>query len=381
MTAVNLVVKAPNQKIDDQVRSVELGWSVLQLKTFLSTDYPSKPVSLNSLMQCRMFTYHIALHLQAVGEQRLIYSGHLLRDDQILRDIFQPITEDNVTVHLVCAHKSPVNGPNVVAASPRLPEPTLENPSLAAFSDVQSAPVSADFNWPAQPVYNNFALPMMMTPEQMMQQMAMMQQMYAQFVAQYQDQMNVTEPHGLNLQQMPSFPNVNIGGGNAANGPAPPQPMEQQPVMNAGPGGAVAVDDDDDLNNRDWLDWVYWSSRAIVLFSIVYFYSSFSRFVVVLILAAMMYLYQIGWLFPRERNDAPFNENVPAPPVNPENANDLDAQRIQEIMDGAEPQHRRSTAEPLVVEQTERFSGLRLFWVIVSSLFTSLIPEQIPANI
>lgn len=42
--------------------------------------------------------------------------------------------------------------------------------------------------------------------------------------------------------------------------------------------------------HRDWLDWVYTFSRAGVLLSIVYFYSSFSRFVMVMMAMVVLYL-------------------------------------------------------------------------------------------
>lgn len=42
--------------------------------------------------------------------------------------------------------------------------------------------------------------------------------------------------------------------------------------------------------NRDWLDWVYTLSRAVILLSIVYFYSSFSRFVMVMMAMLVLYL-------------------------------------------------------------------------------------------
>ena len=42
---VTLVVKAPNQKIDDQTIECGLGWTIKKLKTHLSSVYPSKPVS------------------------------------------------------------------------------------------------------------------------------------------------------------------------------------------------------------------------------------------------------------------------------------------------------------------------------------------------
>lgn len=56
--------------------------------------------------------------------------------------------------------------------------------------------------------------------------------------------------------------------------------------MNA-QGGEVLNEED---LNRDWLDWVYTVSRAVVLLSIVYFYSSFSRFVMVMMAMLVLYL-------------------------------------------------------------------------------------------
>lgn len=68
--------------------------------------------------------------------------------------------------------------------------------------------------------------------------------------------------------------------------PAPlEQPANQNPQMNAQGG---AVQNEDELN-RDWLDWLYTVSRATVLLSIVYFYSSFSRFIMVI--GAMLLIY------------------------------------------------------------------------------------------
>lgn len=56
--------------------------------------------------------------------------------------------------------------------------------------------------------------------------------------------------------------------------------------MNA-QGGEVLNEED---LNRDWLDWVYTLSRAVILLSIVYFYSSFSRFVMVMMAMLVLYL-------------------------------------------------------------------------------------------
>lgn len=43
---VRLIIKAPNQQIEDQIISCELGWTIRKLKDYLAEVYPSKPVSL-----------------------------------------------------------------------------------------------------------------------------------------------------------------------------------------------------------------------------------------------------------------------------------------------------------------------------------------------
>lgn len=59
------------------------------------------------------------------------------------------------------------------------------------------------------------------------------------------------------------------------------------------PGGEVDDDDDDEGMGRDWLDWIYVLSRMVVLLSIVYFYSTVSRFMIVVCIAMLLYL----WVF------------------------------------------------------------------------------------
>lgn len=42
---VPVIIKAPNQKIDDMLVECNSNWTVHQLKSHLSQVYPSKPVS------------------------------------------------------------------------------------------------------------------------------------------------------------------------------------------------------------------------------------------------------------------------------------------------------------------------------------------------
>jgi hypothetical protein len=51
-----------------------------------------------------------------------------------------------------------------------------------------------------------------------------------------------------------------------------------------------AEEEEEGRGNRDWLDWFYTMSRVMVLSSIVYFYSSPLRFVLVTFLGFVLYL-------------------------------------------------------------------------------------------
>merc|ERR1712013_703018 len=86
--------------------------------------------------------------------------------------------------------------------------------------------------------------------------------------------------------------------------------------------------------NGDLLDWLYMMSRLVVLASIVYFYSSFTRFLMVGMVVGFLYLYQAGYFGQRERhevNNPPIGE-VPDEP-NDESGDDAtlehDPQNLQ----------------------------------------------------
>lgn len=50
MSAIRIAVKAPNQKIDDQIVVCSLDWSVLRFKAHLANVYPNKPVSISNVI-------------------------------------------------------------------------------------------------------------------------------------------------------------------------------------------------------------------------------------------------------------------------------------------------------------------------------------------
>ena len=74
-----------------------------------------------------------------------------------------------------------------------------------------------------------------------------------------------------------------------------PQPQANGNVQaNANAGPLFDEEDEEDNPNRDWLDKIYTLCRIGILLSIFWFYSSTSRFLVLVITFLLIYLYQSG---------------------------------------------------------------------------------------
>merc|ERR1711894_572961 len=66
-----------------------------------------------------------------------------------------------------------------------------------------------------------------------------------------------------------------------------------------------AMKNEDNMNGgqRDILDWCYVVTRVLVLFSVVYFYSSLARFALAAGLGIIFYLYNNGFFGQRDNNN------------------------------------------------------------------------------
>lgn len=83
---ITLIVKASNQQFDDQTIKCEPSWTIRRLKGHLTEVYPGKP---------------------STDEQKLIYSGQLLGDSVVLKDILRHYDGQKAhTVHLVFTPKN-----------------------------------------------------------------------------------------------------------------------------------------------------------------------------------------------------------------------------------------------------------------------------------
>ncbi|XP_030060113.1 homocysteine-responsive endoplasmic reticulum-resident ubiquitin-like domain member 2 protein [Microcaecilia unicolor] len=386
---VTLVIKAPNQKYDDQTISCFLDWTVGTLKHHLSKVYPSKP---------------------SAKDQRLVYSGKLLLDHLQLKDILRKQDEYHM-VHLVCASRTPPGSPKPstsresieTSSSSNSEHPRSSNSSVSQEVLTTSSGSSSDglrqrnlIQTQSNPVHSHSFQNLMQghvgnqLPGQMMpagfsaypvfspMQMMWWQQMYArQYYMQYRAVVSA-QATSSNESHQPATPvNVDRIAQNepaAAQNVAAPEnrPMNQNVQMNA-QGGALLNEED---FNRDWLDWMYTFSRAAILLSIVYFYSSFSRFVMVIGAMLLVYLHQEGW-FPF-RQDGGQQQAANNADVNLDGqVNNPELQEMERLMDdGLDDDGGEDATEDANVAQQPGL--LASAWSFITTFFTSLIPEGPP---
>uniref|UniRef100_A0A2M3YZ61 Putative mucin 19 n=1 Tax=Anopheles braziliensis TaxID=58242 RepID=A0A2M3YZ61_9DIPT len=89
---VTLIVKASNQQCEDLTIKCEPSWTIRRLKGHLTEVYPGKP---------------------STDEQKLIYSGQLLSDSVVLKDVLRQYEGQQAhTVHLVFTPKNHYYGSN-----------------------------------------------------------------------------------------------------------------------------------------------------------------------------------------------------------------------------------------------------------------------------
>ncbi|XP_056141896.1 homocysteine-responsive endoplasmic reticulum-resident ubiquitin-like domain member 2 protein [Lampris incognitus] len=415
---VTLVIKAPNQKYDDQTINCFLNWTVERLKSHISNVYPSKPSS---------------------KDQRLVYSGQLLQDHLQLRDVLRRQDEYHM-MHLVCASRTPPSSPRTrgptLASSSSHPasgsssassdgasssfaattanqdsQPATSSPSSSIpgsydglryrgglHQDNPHNPVPAGVTqWPGMnqiPLQGGLAANAPPHPMFMPMQMVWWHQMYARhYYMQYQAAVAASHPSTASLSSTPGPSSSSSSppqpaqaneavqpplGPNRAPDPLPENPPANPNIQMNAQGGAVLNEDE---LNRDWLDWLYTVSRACVLLSIVYFYSSFSRFVMVVGAMLLVYLHQAGWFpfRPEQQNPGRGGRDV-APQGEAERNQDI--QEMERLMDdGLEEEDSGEEGGGGVEDQAQAAAALQQpgfltsAWSFVSTFFTSLIPE------
>ncbi|XP_053409402.1 homocysteine-responsive endoplasmic reticulum-resident ubiquitin-like domain member 2 protein isoform X2 [Nycticebus coucang] len=354
---VTLIIKAPNQKYSDQTISCFLNWTVGKLKTHLSNVYPSKPLT---------------------KDQRLVYSGRLLPDHLQLKDILRKSSDHSGST-------TPSSSQETLSLAAASSEGLRQRtPSQAQTDRAQSHQFpyvmqgNVDNQFPEQAIPAGFPAYPAFSPLQML----WWQQMYAhQYYMQYQAAVSAQATSNANSAQPTASQPLNLAHVPGEEPPPAPnlvarenQPVNENVQMNA-QGGPVLNEED---FNRDWLDWMYTFSRAAILLSIVYFYSSFSRFIMVMGAMLLVYLHQAGWFpFQQEGGQQQAPNNNARVNNDGQNPNNVELEEMERLMDdGLEDESGEDASED--ASAIQRPGLMASAWSFITTFFTSLIPEGPP---
>jgi len=411
-SSIRLVVKTPNQRFKDIHIDCDLGWTVKKLKDYLANVHPTNPESVS---------------------QKLIYSGHLLKDEQQLKEVLSK-EHDSHTVHIVCpsaSEETPQNRkiPSLIGNTNNTSEATMPpsdglrhrtTSSQAQFPNISSSSYNQWYGSGNQydAYWQNYYSTMMQQYYQYMNQVQShsspstadhLHHWQLNMMAMYQQNLYGYPPgftpfhHSppASPHSEPSSPTMQTEGSGAEVIEPPPETAVEQPQAQVGEadqrqnieqqnqnmpmnaGGAMFDDDDENGDeNRDWLDWFHTFLRATVMLSIMYFYSSTTRILMISLLGFIIYLYQTGWLTLRraardqagaqDRNE---NVNEQARHQEDEAANQQSGEDSETLNEGRGEnlEQQNNLQQPQISPFRAQMSILYTF---VTSFFTSLLPQN-----
>ncbi|KAG5676074.1 hypothetical protein PVAND_005928 [Polypedilum vanderplanki] len=405
---LNLVIKV--QQFEDKRIEAKASWNIRELKGKLSEIYPT-----------------------STEEQKLIYSGKLLNDTVILKDVLREYEgQEAHTVHLVFTPKQNSRIQNKFQESKQNSSVnSINNQTSSSSSDMSTSELRQRHTATATVAPNNTTEQQQMTSSSnipnnyfnafygntmdanniLAQQYAMqtwMQQAYAQYMSQYMNIMSQSEQQA-NAQTtnfafmqppMPSIPtpttvtpstqSPNAETQAASATPVAEQQQAQQNQPAAEPQRRFPNIIQDEQENRDWLDILYSMSRLMILLCLVYFYSSPLRCLIVILIGVSIYLYHIykqnqNRLNNNNTNRVNLNVNnnqpaaaAPQQPA-PEN-NENPEQNNESQSNQSSLSESISESEPLVneISQNEEppVSMLTVLRTFVISFVASIIPEH-----
>uniref|UniRef100_A0A8C0UIV6 Homocysteine inducible ER protein with ubiquitin like domain 1 n=1 Tax=Cyanistes caeruleus TaxID=156563 RepID=A0A8C0UIV6_CYACU len=303
-------------------------------------------------------------------DQKLIYSGKLLLDHHCLGELLPKLGELHA-LHLVYNPKTPVNMQEMKSEVIRH-KLTLNLGLVTENKKLETTQHPFQSMAPGFSAYTTYS----------MLQMSWFQQIYArQYYMQYlaSTAASADPSHARHSQEIPVAP---------VTPPAPlpdPFPAQNQPGnqnvaaqvngvadqnlrMNAQ--GGPLMEEDEEGVNRDWLDWLYSATLLYVFVNMVYFYSSISRFLLVMGGTVLMYLHHAGWFPFRRRPVQPFPGNVP-----PRAAQNQDQNNNFQVLSSNESEAPPDEGQAFQELQQPNPSFVSTVWVFFKTFFASLLPE------
>jgi len=351
MSQVQIKIKSPSANYQDVQLCCQLDETVLKVKQKIEESFPTKP---------------------AVSGQKLVYSGKILADGSKLEEVLR--FDDEVTTytfHLVCALPQKQKPEPSEAPATELrqrhtgsSQGVTDQPGLLDQSD-NMAEMMREFSTQ----YSAAMASMATNPSE--SEMLALQEMYSQYVSlymQYMQSQSLQAPLFVQQDQQVAGAGVDLqpqvaaeaGGVPAAN--EGPNPGPGGIVMNAGAAAAGQIQDVGD-RQRDVLDWVYVMTRVMLLFSVIYFHSSFLRLAFVAGLGFLAYFYQN-----RIRPVQNIQQQPQQPPEQPQQPAPSDEATSEDNTETDD-----NDAEVVEEIQPSKFAILVTFF---TSLVSSIIPEQ-----
>lgn len=353
---LQLIIRTANNKHADleiQIPSIQ---TVFDLKQQIQLNHPTKPTP---------------------KDQRLIFAGKLLVDATQLQEIFSKSTATSFMIHLVL--DSDKN-----ATTPKSPSPE----KVQSFSinreqtPVYTQPSTATNHSSA---YEQYLLQLNQYQQQLQQFIfnpngfsSIENQVYLQYChthyQMYQNlhayQRTVASSTSINASPTTTQTNTNT---NASETTPPPA---------AAAAAAAAAANNNNNNNElepenDLLGILNMIVELFVLCSIIYFYSTFSRFLLVFLFFALLYLHCRGYLSIQRRRRVQPNP-APAAPEQAAGNNEAAGGTDEEVENEANDnnQQTRPSEPPPNPFGDNQISTTRVFLTAVSTFFSSLIPER-----
>jgi len=364
---VIIKIKSPSASYNDLELECNASDTVIMLKQRIAQDFPTKP---------------------PVSGQKLVYSGKILKDSDILDNVLRFEDEcQKFTFHLVCAmpHKKIEEHRSSQASIPQQQQPEPSFPDgvrqRSVQGNVETTP-GVDMNQMMQEFSSQYTEAIAsMTNNPTEADIAAMQQLYNQYVSVY---MQYMQSQSWDQQQAAAaqmfFPPA-AGAGGQENGREAAPPADQVDagagagmVMNAGGPGAAAGQIQEAQGGdrqRDLLDWVYVMTRVMLLVSVIYFHSSFLRLAFVVGVGFFAYFYQNRvrqMRIQRQRQEQQQRQHRAEQQLQQQENTNEDASDASNDEEAEE-------AEDIVTEE-QAPSKLSVFLTFCTTFVTSLMPEN-----
>lgn len=403
---LRLIIKAANQKVEDFIISFELDWTIKHLKKFLAENYPLKPeeTSIRLIYSGKMLHDHLTLnecirHNNSEIKSHIIHLVHSSNklDQKTSENCPEPDVENELTIGSSLSSNSSSSSPSTSAStsstSSPLASPISSTPGAAPHvnqlinqiqnnlnnlyrqrEELDTLTPKAQFKRLHNEYiryYEAMGIPVQTNAwyASYVQQLALYNHMYTNYMQSQMDTHSDTETRRGD-QPTTSNNNQNTREPTPAQ-PEQPQAQQAQPqaqqAQQARPAAAAPAAQPEGEREDDWLSLLHNCVSFLVLFSIIYYYSSLERFIVIFTIVTILIIYHNGWLSLQRRQAQP---RPAQPQARPPNDNEDEQQQPNE-----NPNLENPTTEQQPPESNTP-NTFRLFLTFVLTFFTSLIPER-----